>query len=61
MPYLKSRQFAATKAETPGGGPTAPSTRKELWEILKIGKRKLRSDWKAVMGLKIMSLRYNTE
>lgn len=42
MPYLKIRQFAATKAETPGGGPAAPSTRKELREILKIGRRKLR-------------------
>ena len=42
MPYLNIRQFAATKAETLGGGPAAPSTRKELWEILKIGERKLR-------------------
>lgn len=39
MPYLNIRQFAATKAETPGGGPAAPSTRRELWEILKIGKK----------------------
>ena len=42
MPYLKIKHFAATEAGTPGGGPAAPSTRKELWEILKIGKRMLR-------------------
>lgn len=59
MPYLNIRQFAATKAESTRET-MAPSTRKELWEILKIVE-KAEVGLEGRAGTKNHALSYNTE